>query len=93
MRRPDAGPAVLTHFMAFVYDSESESESLSDGSDIDNNIIDDIPKSLENNLAELASGLAELERECEELLSTELSPEDEALLLASLSMVYTMLAP
>jgi hypothetical protein len=66
----------------------SGSESYqSDSSDIDNDVIDDIPTSLESNLAELASGLAELERECEELLSTNLCPEDEALLLASLSMV------
>jgi hypothetical protein len=66
-------------------DSESGDES-----DIDPDVMDDIPKSLEINLAELASGLAELERECAELLSTELSPEEEAMLLANLSMVHKL---
>ena len=64
-------------------DSENEDES-----DVYSDVKEDIPKSLESNLFELASGLAELERECAELLATELCPEDEALLLASLSMVF-----
>ncbi len=76
--------------MAFVrlHPAVPAASASEENSDIYADVEVDIPKDLGSNLAELASGLAELERECAELLATELCPEDEALLLASLSMVF-----
>jgi hypothetical protein len=76
-----------------VHNPDDYASDCGDESDIHPDVNDDIPTNLESNLAELASGLAELERECAELLATELCPEDEALLLASLAMVFERAIP